>query len=130
MSSREELRLDGCEAVGDSNEVTGNGDKGNGLKGEEAAAAAAAAKGEWVQAYGETSVGGVGNPDVVVAMALALDELKAFAMAAMATTATLPDPPCGTGMSGGGTGKCVKAWLLPPPVEVAEDGVRLREELV
>ena len=131
MSSREELRLEGCEAVGDSNEVTGKGDKGKGLKGE-AAAATAAPKGEWVQAYGDgTSVGGVGNPEVVVAMALALDELKALAMAAMATAATALPEPCGTGMSGGGgRGNCVKAWLPPPPVEVAEDGVRLSEELV
>ena len=37
MSSREELRLEGCEVVGDSKEVTGNGDNGKGLKGLEAA---------------------------------------------------------------------------------------------
>ena len=62
-SSRDELTLEGCEAVGESNEVTaGNGDNGKGLKGELVAAAANAA-GECAQAYGEwTSVGGVGNP--------------------------------------------------------------------
>ena len=63
-SSRDELTLEGCEAVGESNEVTvGNGDNGGkGLKGDPAATAARAA-GEWAQAYGEcTSVGGVGNP--------------------------------------------------------------------
>ena len=63
-SSRDELTLEGCEAVGESNEVTvGNGDNGGkGLNGDPAATAARAA-GEWAQAYGEcTSVGGVGNP--------------------------------------------------------------------
>ena len=62
-SSLDELTLEGCEAVGESNEVTvGNGDNGKGLNGEPAAAAAKAA-GEWAQAYGEwTSVGGVGKP--------------------------------------------------------------------
>ena len=52
-SSRDELTLEGCEAVGESNEVTaGNGDNGKGLKGELVAAAANAA-GECAQAYGE-----------------------------------------------------------------------------
>ena len=37
MSSREELRLEGCEVVGDNKDVTGNGDNGKGLKGLEAA---------------------------------------------------------------------------------------------
>ena len=39
--------------------------------------------------------------------ALDLDELKAFAMAAMATAATAFPDPGGTGIKGGGTGKCV-----------------------
>ena len=56
-----------------------------------------------------------------------LDELKALAMAAMATAATAFPDPGGTGIKGGGTGKCVKAWLLA--TEVAEDGVRLNDEL-
>lgn len=43
MSSLEELRLEGCEAVGDSSDVTGKGESGRGLKGLAAAAAAAAA---------------------------------------------------------------------------------------
>ena len=101
MSSRLEDKLPGCDAVGDNSEVTGNGDRGcKGLKG----VAAAAAKGEWLHAYGEwTSVGGVGNPEVVVGVTL--EFLKALAMAAMATAATaLPDP-WGTGIRGGGTGK-------------------------
>ena len=43
-SSRDELTLEGCEAVGESNEVTvGKGDNGKGLNGEPAAAAAKAA---------------------------------------------------------------------------------------
>lgn len=43
-SSLDELTLEGCEAVGESNEVTvGNGDNGKGLNGEPAAAAAKAA---------------------------------------------------------------------------------------
>lgn len=51
MSSREELRLEGCEAVGDNKDVTGNGDNGKGLNGDVAATwAAAAINGEWVQA--------------------------------------------------------------------------------
>ena len=45
MSSREELRLEGCEAVGDN--MTGKGDKGKGLKGEPAEATP---KGECVHA--------------------------------------------------------------------------------
>ena len=39
--------------------------------------------------------------------ALDLDELKALAMAAMATAATAFPDPGGTGIKGGGTGKCV-----------------------
>ena len=43
-SSLDELTLEGCEAVGESNEVTvGKGDNGKGLNGEPAAAAAKAA---------------------------------------------------------------------------------------
>ena len=56
-----------------------------------------------------------------------MDELKALAMAAIATAATAFPDPGGTGIKGGGTGKCVKAWLLA--TEVAEDGVRLNDEL-
>ena len=48
-------------------------------------------------------------------------------MAAIATAATAFPDPGGTGIKGGGTGKCVKAWLLA--TEVAEDGVRLNDEL-
>ena len=44
MSSREELRLDWCEAVGES--MTGKGERGKGLKGEPAEAT----KGECVHA--------------------------------------------------------------------------------
>ena len=58
-------------------------------------------------------------------VAFDLDELKALAMAAIATAATAFPDPGGTGIKGGGTGKCVKAWLL---AEVAEDGVRLKDE--
>merc|ERR1719245_2815533 len=58
ISSLEELRLEGCEVLGDNNDVTGNGDNGNGLKGLEAAN-----MGECVHAYGDTSVGGVGKPE-------------------------------------------------------------------
>lgn len=57
MSSLEELRLEGCEVVGDNSDVTGNGDNGKGLKG------LAFSMGECVHAYGDTSVGGVGNPE-------------------------------------------------------------------
>ena len=67
----------------------------------------------------------MGNPEVVVATLLALELLKALAMAAMATAATAFPEPWGTGMRGGGTGKWVKAWVE----EVAEDGVRVRDEL-
>jgi len=71
-------------------------------------------------------VGGVGNPeDDETEVAFDLDELKALAMAAIATAATAFPDPGGTGIKGGGTGKCVKAWLL---AEVAEDGVRLKDE--
>lgn len=54
-------------------------------------------------------MGGVGNPELLEATeaALDLDELKAFAMAAMATAATAFPDPGGTGIKGGGTGKCV-----------------------
>ena len=44
ISSREELRLEGCEAVGDN--ITGNGERGSGLKGDPAEAT----KGECVHA--------------------------------------------------------------------------------
>ena len=89
ISSLEELRLEGCEVVGDNNDVTGNGDNGNGLKGLEAAN-----MGECVHAYGDTSVGGVGKPEEPAAWAaLAFEALKALVMAAIATaTAALPEP--------------------------------------
>jgi len=122
MSSLEELRLEGCEVVGDNKDVTGNGDNGKGLKG-----LAPASMGECVHAYGDTSVGGVGNPEDPAACwaALAFEALKALAMAAMATAATALPEPWGTGIKGGGTGKWVKAWLE----DVAEHGVR-RDECV
>ena len=46
-------------------------------------------------------------------------------MAARATAATAFPDPGGTGIRGGGTGKCVK-WLL----EVAEVGVSVKDEVV
>lgn len=74
-------------------------------------------------------MGGVGNPEELEATeaTFVLDELKALAMAMAATAATvaLPDPG-GTGIKGGGTGKCEKFELA----EVAEDGVRLNEEFI
>jgi hypothetical protein len=100
MSSRDELTLDGYDAVGESNEDIGKGDNCKGLKG-----TAEGIIGECAHAYGEvTSVGGVGNPDDEDDVALAL-ELKALAIAAMATAATTFPDPGGTGINGGGTGK-------------------------